>query len=372
MTTPFLPSEIPFQQVLDALLQPEIPFAPRFLYRFSDLEPKDLNNLSLIWPNIPIQRRKGLMEDIEELGEGDTLLSFEAIARLAVSDKDPQVRLPAVRTLWEYESPELIQIFLTLTSSDPDAEVRAAAAAGLGKFVYLGEIEEIPADLLHQIEERLLLLTKSEDEEKVRLSSLEALGYSSREEIPQLIETAFNTGDKKWMASALYAMGRSANSVWKPQVLEMLDSQIPDLRAEAARAAGELEILSASPRLVELLDDPDEQTRLASIWSLSQLGGDGVRKTLERIYEDSEDDEEREYLEAALDNLTFNEDMQLLPIFDISESPTTLPERFDEDYEQYFSKEYGDEDDEDFDEDFEDGTDWFEGDEEEEDEDLDA
>jgi len=51
----------------------------------------------------------------------------------------------------------------------------------------------------------------------------------------------------------------------------MLDSPLPSLRAEAARAAGELEIGAAASRLLELLDDPDEATRLASIWSLSQL-----------------------------------------------------------------------------------------------------
>jgi hypothetical protein len=39
MTTP---ADIPFQQLLDALLDVDTPFHPRFLYRLSDLDQVDL------------------------------------------------------------------------------------------------------------------------------------------------------------------------------------------------------------------------------------------------------------------------------------------------------------------------------------------
>jgi HEAT repeat protein len=125
--------------------------------------------------------------------------------------------------------------------------------------------------------------------------------------------------DKEWIASALFAMGRSANECWQDQVLAMLESNLPILRQEAARAAGELEIRDAVPLLIELLDDPDQNTRLASMWSLSQIGGEGVRDILEQLYEEADDDTEVDLLEASLDNLAFTEDSILMPFFDFPE-----------------------------------------------------
>jgi len=374
MTEQAFPPKLPFQQVLDQLLDTETPFPPQSLYRFSDLAKDDLTNLAKAWPKIPAWRRKALMEDIEQLGEDNTVLSFEAIGQFAVCDSDPEVRLPATRTLWEYDNRELVSTFLRLLDEDQNEEVRSAAANGLGKYIYLGELEEIPPKLLRQIEDRLLAVMKNADPEVVRRSALESLGYSERDEVSELIEAAFNSGDKHWMASALYAMGRSANITWKPQVMAMLKSQLPLLRAEAARAAGEIEIAAASPRLLELLDDPDDQTRQASIWSLSQTGGEGVREALERLLEETEDEEESDYIEAALENLTFNEDMQLLPILDIDETPTSPPEKFDPGYEPYFAQtfdeDFGDDDEDDFDEEFEEESEWYEDEEEGTDEDL--
>ena len=64
-----LPSEIPFQQVIEALSDTEKPFSPRLLYRFSDLNREEIDRLAQVWPSIPAWRRKALMEDIEQLGE---------------------------------------------------------------------------------------------------------------------------------------------------------------------------------------------------------------------------------------------------------------------------------------------------------------
>jgi HEAT repeat protein len=333
-----IPPEIPFSEVVAALLDADNPLPPKFLYRLSDLTPEDLDRLESAWPDIPAWRRKALMEDVEALGEDDTLLSFEAVGRFAIRDEDPQVRLPAVRTLWEFEEPDLATIFLNMTRHEPDAAVRAAAVSGLGRFIYAGEIDELAPELLRAIENRLLEIEGSDEPTLVRRRALEALGFSSRDEVPALIETAYASGEKDWIASALFAMGRSANEVWQPQVLAMLDNPLPALRSEAARAAGELEISASVPRLLDLIDDPDPETRRASIWSLSQIGGEGVRDTLENLYENSEDEDDVDLLEEALDNLAFTEDMQLMPLFDfpedeIEENPDDDPGLFEDDEE---------------------------------------
>lgn len=316
MTTP---TEIPFQELLEALQNTDKALPPRYLYRLSDLDSAELSQLKQIWPGLPTWRRQGLMEDIEQLGEADTLLSFEALSLYAIHDPAAEVRLPAVRTLWEYENLALIPIFREMVIKDEDVDVRAATATALGRYVYLGELEEIPSEDLRDVEDRLLEVTRGNDASLVRRRALESLGYSGREEVQPLIETAFSSGMRDWITSALFAMGRSANEKWQPDVLEMLDNSDPSIRLEAARAAGELEISEATPVLFDMLEDPDDSVREVAIWSLSQIGGEGVRETLEKLYEETEDDEEADYIEQALDNLAFTEDLELFSVLDISE-----------------------------------------------------
>jgi len=310
-------SQIPFQELLDALLNVDKRFHPRYLYRLSDLTSEDLNRLEAIWFEVPLWRRQALMEDIEELGESDFVLSYEAVGRLAVKDADAKVRLLGVRTLWDLEEPELIPIYSDLLMNDPSPEVRAAAATGLGKFTYLGEIEGLPQKTLKKVEDLLLTVINGKDAPKVRCRALEALGFSSREEVVPLIQAAYASGNKEWIASALFAIGRSANEKWTDQVVPMLQNKVPSIRAEAARAAGELEIKSVRQELFDLLEDDNEDVRAAAIWSLSQIGGEGVRDRLEEMQQTTQDAEEEDYLEAALDNLSFNEEVDLFTLYEL-------------------------------------------------------
>jgi HEAT repeat protein len=359
------PASMPFQKLLDALVDADNPLHPRFLYRLSDLEPDEVTRLAKVWSDVPLWRRRALLEDLEELSSSDTLMDFVAFCRQAIHDEDAIVRLGAIHTLWDYEEKSLIPLFLKMLEDDPDVQVRAAAATALGQYVYLGEIEELPEKTLRQIENRLLHVLQGEDAPTVRRCALEALGYSSREEVAPWIEQSYASSEKEWVASALLAMGRSGSQEWKGQVLAMLESKLPLVRCEAARAAGELEIARARPLLLELLDDPDDNIRAASIWSLSQIGGEGVRHVLEQIYEEAENDEDLSLLADALENLEFNEGLPLVPLLEIPE--------LDEDEEEDDISEYVADVDRpgfDFDLDFDEVDDEFTGDEEFDNEDL--
>jgi HEAT repeat protein len=180
-------------------------------------------------------------------------------------------------------------------------------------------VDDIPAAKLHIVEECLFNLISGSNITLVRRKALESLGFSSHKEVNGLIETAYASADKDWLISALYAMGRSANSRWNQKVLKMLTHANPEVRAEAAGAAGELEITAAVPTLLELLEDSDLDVRLASIWSLSQVGGPGVRKALENLLESTEDDEEADQISNALENLDFTDEMRDLALLEIPE-----------------------------------------------------
>ena len=122
---------IPFTQIIKALLDTDTPFHARYLHSFSDIQSEELELLEASWSDIPTWRRQALMEDIEELGVRDTLLSFEAFGRFALQDSDPGVRTLAIQTLCEFDTRDLAPIFINLLGSDQDPAVRAAAGTGL-------------------------------------------------------------------------------------------------------------------------------------------------------------------------------------------------------------------------------------------------
>lgn len=314
------PATIPFHDLLAALLDETTPLNPRYLYRLSDLEADELDMFTETWARLPLWRRRALLEDLEELGAADDLLSFESIGRHAVKDDDPQVRTLAVRLLWEFENQDLIPIFLNLLEDDPAMEVRAAAATALGQFVYMGEVDELDAGIMSSLVEHLLQTINHDQADLVRRRALESLSFCSRPEISPLIEQAFSTQNKDWMASALLAMGRSMDQRWEPTVLAMLHDLRPALRAEAARAAGEMELTEAVPALIDLTRDSEEEVRFAAIWSLSQIGGESARQTLEELMRSAADDDEADFLETALDNLAFTDGLQPFTLFEFPEN----------------------------------------------------
>ena len=106
-------------------------------------------------------------------------------------------------------------------------------------------------------------------------------------------------------------------------------------RAEAAGAAGELEIREAKPMLLELLEDPDIDVRMAAIWALSQLGGSGVREALENLMESTDDDEESDQIEKALENLEFTDELREIALMDLSEDDEDADESSDDELGEY-------------------------------------
>lgn len=308
---------IPFSQVTQALLDEASPFPARLLHRFSDLEPADLASMLKVWPKVSLRRKLTLLEDLEELTESDTLMSFDDLGRALLTDAEGGVRTRAIRLLWECDDTKLVPVYLEMLSGDENAETRAAAAFALGLFIYEGELEEIPAQVLAAVEVALLEAARNGSTSLIRRRALEALGASSRPEVPALIEAAYRSKDANWVVSALYAMGRSSDERWEKQILPQLRSQNDDIRIEAIRALGELELTAARTPLLDLLADEEElEVRRMIIWALSAIGGEDVRSTLEELLEAETDEEETDFLEEALENLLFTENLNQFEMFD--------------------------------------------------------
>lgn len=312
-------SEVSFDELIAALLDQSNPFPARYLYRLSNLDGPDLETFTAAWPQVSLERRRRLLEDLEVFVETDLLVSIEAVCKVGMADPDPEVRLIALRAMWESDDPAMGLFLLSIFENDSSTRVRAQAAASLGPYIYLGELEIIDSSIYSPIVDQLLAVMETGEDARIRRSALESLGYSSHARIANLIEEAYGTGDEDWLASALLAMGRSADSQWHPMVVNNLTHSDSKVRLEACQAAGALAIPEAVPILLELIDDEDDEVRMAAIWSLSEIGGDDVQDALEQLLGEVEDEDEIDIIEDALENLFFTQDYQDFNILSFSE-----------------------------------------------------
>ncbi len=302
--------EIPFSNILAALTDTERAFPPRYLARFSDLEGSDLTAFLQTWPRVSQVRKRTLLKHLTDHYDEDNLVSFESVAAKLLQDEDGEIRVQALKLLDETIDTRLIQTLVKMIQTDPEPEARARAATVLGQFVRMGEMGELHDGKRELVEETLLKAANSENTSVAR-AALEALGYSSRPELDQLIKSAFNRPDPLWQAAALFAAGRSADNRWQEQIIIGLLSEDVPVRLVAVQSAGELELKAARQALLDMLEDElDDDVFQAIIWSLSQIGGDDVRTFIEALLADAEDDDQIEYLEDALANLSFTEDME--------------------------------------------------------------
>lgn len=264
------------------------------------------------WIHLPVKRRQEVARKLIDLAEDSIEMDYNLLFRHLLDDEDAQVRVHAIEGLWEDESQELIPPLVGFLRSDPDARVRAAAADALGRFVLLKEYNRISEDQANLIHDALLATIRSVNEPiEVRARALEALAYWGTDMMRDVISNAYADDDADMRASAIAAMGRSADTYWSRPVSEELESIDPHMRFNAARAAGELEIHSAVQRLIELIDDPDREVRTAAVTALGQIGGKQARTALESTA-NSDDEDLGTLASDALDELEFSSGSDML------------------------------------------------------------
>ncbi len=304
--------EADFQSALRYLQSDEVSLSPSLLFALSDLNRRELQEFAGTWQTLPADRRRRITQGMTELAEERIEADFTRIFRYLLEDEDPTVRAHAINGLWEDEDPALVRVFIGSLRSDPAAPVRAAAAEALGRFLLLAETKRIPASEGDEIRNALLAAIRNGAEDLlVRRRAIESIAYLSDETVRDIVINAYSDEDPRMRATAIFAMGRSADPYWKRTVAQELYSPDPQMRFEAARAVGELEFKASVPRLIELLNDADREVQSAAITSLGQIGGKEARRALVSVIE-GEDDVAREIAQDALDELEFANSSDLL------------------------------------------------------------
>ena len=322
-----------FQNVLDSLLDSDKDIPQNHLQYYSDLDPKSLKEFMDVWPRVKPTRKLLLLDELLIHLDSDTIVSYEEIGRALLDDSNSEVRARAIRLLAESDDPKLANKMTDIFLNDADLNPRMEAATLLGEFVLLGELEELSEKTLHKIEDALISVIRSEDNPTLRRRALESLGYSSREELTSIIDSAFERADPSWVASALRAMGRSHDNHWDEDVIGKLLDDDPRIRFAAVEAAGELSIEDAGPILIQLLEDEEEDDDVvaAAIWSLSQIGGDDARIYLLNLIEQTEDEDLIEFLEEALENLDFTNELNKFDLLSLEDEDYDLMGEDDDD-----------------------------------------
>lgn len=314
-------AETTFQIVLDHLLDSKKEIPQGHLHYYSDLDPKSLRLFLDVWSSVPQKRKLLLLDSLTVHLDEDTIVSYEEIGKALLDDPDAEVRARALGLLAESNDPRLIDNLLKIFLADSDLAPRIKAAALLGEFVLLGELEELNESRQRKIEDALISVIRSDANPALRRQAVEAFGYSGRDEAVAILESAYEREDPLWVTSALRAMGRSHDNRWDDSVVSKLLDPDPRIRFAAAEAAGELIIQDASPIMLKMLEDEeeDDEVTLAAIWALSQIGGEDARIYLLSLLENAEDDEARDFLEGALENLDFNEEMNKFDLLSLDD-----------------------------------------------------
>lgn len=272
----------------------------KVIYALSDLTEAARTELVALWPTIPIERRRTLVDRLIDASESDFNLDFAVVIRLALTDLDDELRESAVEATWADETVDMLNRLMPLASVDPSMGVRAAATSALGRFIYAAEVGSFPK-AQGRIAENLMirLWNNAVLDLEVRRRALESLSNSSRSEVLDMIKSAYTDRDPRMKASAVHAMGRSYDEQWTPVIIHELKSDDPMMQYEAAKAAGELELNEAVPMLGVLLNQDDREVMEMAVWSLGEIGGGEAKRYLMNVAERAEEEGDEELVEAV-------------------------------------------------------------------------
>jgi hypothetical protein len=271
-------------------------------YGLSDLTAGQIERVRPVWNDLNVEFRRKVMRRLAETSEMDYELDYRAFGIFGLSDADAEVRSAAIDLLFEDESLELMGKLITLVQNDDATFVRASAMSALGRFILAGELGDLPESEAARAQQvAVRLLTDETVDVDLRRRALEALANSSNDLVPGAIRKAYRSSDHKMKVSSLFAMGRTCDDQWEDIILTELTSDDAEMRFEAARAAGELELVSAVPRLAQLLTEDDQEIKEVAIWSLGEIGGKEALRVLRAMLDVAEESEDEDLIEAVED-----------------------------------------------------------------------
>ena len=294
------------QEIWEALEQHHLP-DNHAIYELSGMLSDDTEKFKAVWETLPIGLKRQLIIRCKDISEADYAVDFSTLFTIALDSNDAEICVTALEGLEESEDIRLLPSLFHLLQHGSDEIVRATTAQLLAGFVLLGELGKLQPSKFAKILTILIDIYNTPDETtEVRRRALEAVAYTGTHDVPTLIQSAYHSPEDKMVSSAVFSMGRSADKRWADIVQKELLNPGPEMRFEATRACGELQIQEAVPDLIDLSDDSDIQVQGMALWSLGQIGGARARRILEQ-YLQSENEALNLAAQQAIEELDFSQ-----------------------------------------------------------------
>lgn len=204
---------------------------------------------------------------------------------------------------------KLAESLLTIVSNPAEPEdLRATAAIAFGAVLELAyrdefdDPEEIPIAerTFDKIQDSLRkLFVDNSTPKEVQRRILEASVRAPDDWHQSAIETAYSSGDRDWMLTAVFAMRWVRG--FEHQILEALESTDPEIHYEAVEAAGNWEVAAAWPHVLKLVRDKrtEKQLLIAAIEAVGSIRPAEARDILDDLA-DSRDEDIAEAAEEAI------------------------------------------------------------------------
>jgi HEAT repeat protein len=299
---------LPIEETVAVLADNDQPLLSSKLAELSKLNAPELAIFEKVWKNIEPKRRRQIMYRLVELAENNFELDFDDIFKNRLKDEDADVLSKAIEGLWENEETSLIDPLIRLLEPENAEKVQATAAAALGKFAMLAELEKLRPHYKTKVCRALLKVIDDQERPiEIKRRALEAAAPLSIPQMERAIAQAYKSGVPRLRISAVFAMGKNCDPRWLPILIKELANNDAEIRYEAAGACGELGEREAAPYLSELTTDPDVDVQLAAIQALGKIGGPEAKDSLERCLTD-DNETIQQAAELALDELEAGED----------------------------------------------------------------
>ena len=254
----------------------------------SDLGVAAADQLIKRWSDISLPIRLALVREMVNRFESDIEHHYDRALVAALHDVDIDVKLGAFEGLTDTREPLLLDYLLNDLPSETLPSTRSAGARILGQFVLESELGRLDEGDSIRLRQTVLGLLSSDPDPEVRLHVLESAGYFADDQVViDTITDSWSSGNHDEQVSALRAMAHQCDSRWLDIVLNQFRNDEPEIRFEAARAAGTVGNQSIVPQLVDLTSDDDVEVQMAAIASLGQIGGESAIAAL-RSLEQSE------------------------------------------------------------------------------------
>ncbi len=276
-------------------------------YGLSDLDDASMQVFEPVWQKLSADYKRKIVAELAEASEANFDLNFDALGYIALDDFDSSVRRSGIELLWINESLNLLSRLIDLAENDESPEVRASAISEIGRFILLGEYGDVSEQEATRAQDvAITLLNDMSEDIQVRRRALEAISNSSLDFVAEAIQEAYESDEHLMRVSAVFAMGRSYDSeLWGETVLRELRNDDPEIRYEAARAAGELEIEEAVTLLGQLAVVDEREIKQVAIWSLGEIGGTHAMRLLTALAEDADEAEDEDLKEAIEDAIGY-------------------------------------------------------------------